>query len=140
MEGEGARDREGGIKKLGGAVGENARAPSAPTLPTQGQMDEDVQRILSQILQMQRLQAQGPLRAAYCPLPPRPLTGARDSCLDPHLETSLGPSHCFLPPPAPACTGKSLNPALTTSDSCHQESGLSPPTSRSQMLSGIKSS
>lgn len=49
-----------GIKKLGGAVGENAQAPSAPTLPPpQGQMDEDVQRILSQILQMQRLQAQG---------------------------------------------------------------------------------
>lgn len=34
--------------------------PGLPLLPPpQGQMDEDVQRILSQILQMQRLQAQG---------------------------------------------------------------------------------
>lgn len=33
------------------------RLSSVP--PPQGQMDEDVQRILSQILQMQRLQAQG---------------------------------------------------------------------------------
>lgn len=48
------------MKKLGGGVGESAQAPSASTLRTpQGQMDEDVQRILSQILQMQRLQAQG---------------------------------------------------------------------------------
>lgn len=29
------------------------------SLHPQGQMDEDVQRLLSQILQMQRLQAQG---------------------------------------------------------------------------------
>ena len=49
-----------GDEETGWGRGENAQAPSAPTLlPPQGQMDEDVQRILSQILQMQRLQAQG---------------------------------------------------------------------------------
>lgn len=38
----------------------SGRAPRLSSVPPpQGQMDEDVQRILSQILQMQRLQAQG---------------------------------------------------------------------------------
>ena len=60
MEGRGSTGGGEGDKETGWGRGENTQAPSAPTLlPPQGQMDEDVQRILSQILQMQRLQAQG---------------------------------------------------------------------------------